>query len=146
MPNTRWRQVLPPLAFSVGLAALRIWRLPDASLGDVGGDLLVLATMNAVGVLMVWRRTELEAGESASWTAAVEARLDAERALGELRTLYGIIPICAHCKRVRTEEGAWEGLERFVRDRTDAEFSHGICPNCLSQHYPDLSADEHPAR
>lgn len=53
-------------------------------------------------------------------------------ALAEVKTLRGILPICANCKRVRTDEGAWEQIESYVRDRTDAEFSHGLCPACAA--------------
>lgn len=66
--------------------------------------------------------------------AAIDER---ERAAAALRTLEGIIPICSYCHEVRTEVGAWEKLDQYVRTRTDADFSHGICPNCLAKHFPD---------
>lgn len=51
-------------------------------------------------------------------------------ALGEVKTLRGILRICANCKRVRTDAGGWENIDSYVRERTDAEFSHGLCPDC----------------
>lgn len=67
-----------------------------------------------------------------------------ERALAEVKTLRGIIPICGHCKRVREDDGFWEQVEAFVAARSDAAFSHGICPECAARHYPglDLSFDD----
>jgi len=61
-----------------------------------------------------------------------------QQALAEVRTLSGLLPICAHCKRIRDDAGGWTRIEEFVGARTDAQFSHGICPDCARQHYPDL--------
>lgn len=55
-----------------------------------------------------------------------------QTALLEVKTLRGILPICATCKRVHTEEGSWEQVESYVRQRTNAEFSHGLCPDCAA--------------
>jgi hypothetical protein len=51
-------------------------------------------------------------------------------ALAEIKTLSGLLPICAWCKRIRDDDGHWTQLEAFVKDRTEAEFTHGICPEC----------------
>jgi integral membrane sensor domain MASE1 len=56
-----------------------------------------------------------------------------EEALHEIRTLRGLIPICAWCKSIRTDEGCWELLETYLRDHTQAEFSHSICPDCAER-------------
>ncbi|HEY6555173.1 MAG TPA: hypothetical protein VI669_17580, partial [Vicinamibacteria bacterium] len=48
----------------------------------------------------------------------------------EIKTLSGLLPICAWCKRIRDDDGRWNQLESFVKDRTEAEFTHGICPEC----------------
>jgi len=54
-------------------------------------------------------------------------------AVAEVRTLQGILPICASCKRIKNEDGGWEAVESYVRDRTNAEFSHGLCPDCATR-------------
>lgn len=54
----------------------------------------------------------------------------------ELKTLQGILPICASCKKIRNDQGAWEQVESYVAARTDAGFSHSICPECLKRLYP----------
>jgi hypothetical protein len=59
-------------------------------------------------------------------------------AIDEVRTLKGYIPICASCKKVRNDEGYWEQIEKYIRDRSEAEFSHGICPDCMEKLYPDF--------
>jgi PAS domain S-box-containing protein len=57
-------------------------------------------------------------------------------ALKEIKTLRGIIPICSHCKKVRNDTGAWDRLDEYIAKKSNAEFSHGICPECAKQLYP----------
>lgn len=73
-------------------------------------------------------------------TKLMEEKQNLERALGEIKTLNGLIPICCHCKKIRNDEGYWQQVEVYVRDHTHADFSHGICPECakaLYQGYKD---------
>jgi len=62
---------------------------------------------------------------------------DLRGALEEVRTLRGIIPICSYCKKIRDDAGSWQQVEAYVSDHTEAAFSHGICPRCLQEHFPD---------
>ena len=134
LPNYLGRQLAPPLMMGIGLIALH--GLPLHLLGvDYTGTLIAFGVFNAVGILVVLRRLQLEADVERLWATQQEARLAAEAALAELRTLRGIIPICAHCKRVRTQVGAWQQLEQYVREHSDADFSHGVCPTCFPVHY-----------
>ena len=59
-------------------------------------------------------------------------------ALSEVKVLEGLLPICAYCKNIRDEKGEWHRIERYVIDRTAAKFTHGICPDCAKERYPDL--------
>ncbi|MBN1935110.1 MAG: PAS domain-containing protein [Anaerolineae bacterium] len=63
-------------------------------------------------------------------------------ALAQVKTLHGLLPICAHCKKIRTEQGNWQQIEVYVRDHSQAEFSHGLCPECARKLYPDIFPDE----
>ncbi|MBI5381691.1 MAG: GAF domain-containing protein [Opitutae bacterium] len=63
---------------------------------------------------------------------------DLARALANVRTLAGFLPICAYCKKVRDDAGYWSQVETFMRQRTDLQFSHSICPSCVQVHFPDL--------
>lgn len=58
--------------------------------------------------------------------------------ISEVKTLRGFLPICSHCKSIRDDRGYWNRLEAYVEEHSDAEFSHGICPECARKHYPDL--------
>src|SRR5690606_14451546 len=53
-----------------------------------------------------------------------------QQALREIKTLHGLIPICAQCKKIRNDDGAWERLESYMSAHTEAEFTHGICSDC----------------
>jgi PAS domain S-box-containing protein len=59
-----------------------------------------------------------------------------KEALGKVRILSGMLPICASCKRVRDDKGYWKQIETYIRDHSDAEFSHSICPECIKKLYP----------
>jgi PAS domain-containing protein len=65
-----------------------------------------------------------------------------QRALAEVRTLGGLLPICSQCKRIRDDEGYWTRLEEYITTHSGAEFTHGICPDCLRTMYPDLAAED----
>ena len=59
-------------------------------------------------------------------------------ALAKIKTLSGLVPICAHCKNIRDDEGYWKQIEDYLLDYSDARFSHGICPECAKKFYPDM--------
>ena len=61
-----------------------------------------------------------------------------ETAMAEIKTLRGILPICANCKKIRDDAGYWNQIESYIRERSEAEFSHSICPDCARELYPDL--------
>ncbi len=67
------------------------------------------------------------------------ARLEAARA--EVRQLRGLIPICMHCHRIRTEGEQWQRLEAYLEAHSDASFSHSLCDECLRTHYPEVAAE-----
>jgi len=58
-------------------------------------------------------------------------------AQSEIKTLSGLLPICASCKKIRNDDGYWEQIESYIRQHSEAEFSHGICPDCARKLYPE---------
>jgi ABC-type amino acid transport substrate-binding protein len=79
------------------------------------------------------RRTEKELGRVVQQLRS---------SLAEIKTLRGILPICAHCKKIRDDKGYWTQVESYVSQRTEAEFTHGLCPDCVKTLYPDLVTPE----
>ena len=59
-----------------------------------------------------------------------------------IRLLEGFIPICANCKKIKNTEDQWEQIEQYITKHSLAQFSHGICPDCARQLYPDLYKDK----
>lgn len=72
----------------------------------------------------------------------ITTNAELQKALNEVKTLRGILPICAYCKKIRTEPETWMAVENYIRQHSDAEFSHGVCPDCLRQHFPEISRGE----
>lgn len=64
-----------------------------------------------------------------------------QKALAEVKTLRGFLPICASCKSVRDDAGYWQKIEKYIESRSDARFTHGLCPGCIDRLYPDLVDD-----
>ena len=68
--------------------------------------------------------------------------LDMKDALSKIKTLSGLLPICSSCKKIRNDDGYWEQVEVYVRDRSNADFSHSLCPDCVKKLYPGLTLME----
>ncbi|MFO7761761.1 MAG: GAF domain-containing protein [Desulfobia sp.] len=68
--------------------------------------------------------------------------LELKKALQEVKTLSGLFPICASCKKIRDDRGYWNQLEQYISEHSDADFSHSICPDCMKKLYPDIDLDE----
>ena len=58
--------------------------------------------------------------------------------LAKIKTLSGMLPICASCKKIRDDKGYWNQIETYLHKHSEAEFSHGICPECAKKLYPDI--------
>jgi hypothetical protein len=65
---------------------------------------------------------------------------DLEEAMANIKTLSGIIPICANCKKIRDDQGYWDQVESYVQKHSLAKFSHGLCPNCISKYFPEYKS------
>jgi len=65
-----------------------------------------------------------------------------QKALSEVKTLRGLIPICSICKSVRDDQGYWNRIESYISEHSEAEFSHSLCPTCAKKHYPEFMDDE----
>jgi CheY-like chemotaxis protein len=68
----------------------------------------------------------------------VQLNRDLKEAIEQIRTMSELLSMCAHCRKIREDDGSWSELESYVRQHTDSEFSHGICPSCAREHYPEV--------
>jgi CheY-like chemotaxis protein len=74
--------------------------------------------------------------------ARVKLHIELLHAKREIKTLKGFLPVCASCKSIRDDSGDWVTLERYLQIHTDVELTHGLCPKCLKDLYPEYSDDE----
>ncbi len=143
------------IAAAITLMALRrLESLVTLLSGEAVPDLLFEVNGLAISVLMLvgmWlirpifvalARSEGQQREMASRLAALsqgqEALIaDLRKALGSIKTLKGMLPICASCKKVRDDEGYWRQIEAYLTEHSEAEFTHGICPECYRKLYPE---------
>lgn len=110
------------------------------------GALGILAGLGLAGGLVRFRlralarrQARLEALVSQR-TAELRDRNQAlSQALASVKQLSGLLPICSHCKKIRDDNGYWNQLEHYISTRSEADFSHGICPDCLRVHHPQFS-------
>lgn len=94
--------------------------------------LCLLGFVALVGAALQWRLARLKASEQ-----ELQRRVDA--ALAKVKTLHGLLPICASCKKVRDDKGYWNQIETYLHEHSDTTFSHGVCPDCIKKLYPELS-------
>ena len=62
-----------------------------------------------------------------------------QKALEEIKTLKGILPLCSHCKKIRDDKGYWNQVDAYIKDHSEADISHSICPECAKKYYPDYN-------
>lgn len=82
-------------------------------------------------------------GEIAERTQVQQERerfiTELQESIGKVRTLSGLLPICSSCKKIRDDKGYWNQIERYITQHSMAEFTHGLCPECIKNLYPDLN-------
>lgn len=118
---------------------------PNYRVGDVRGGLSVsvpLQPFRAHERSVVWQLTLshiilVVAGLSLIFTGYLHIKA----AFIQIRVLSGLLPICASCKDIRDEKGNWHRIEGYVRDHSNADFSHGVCPKCFAKLYPEYVDD-----
>lgn len=118
---TDWTQ---PITATV-VVLPRVWETWWARLSAV------LLLVVGVAGLIRWRTARLARRARQLETAVAEA-------LSSAKILRGLLPICAHCKKVRDDQGYWTRIEDYISRHSEADFSHGFCPDCIEKHYAEL--------
>ncbi len=101
-----------------------------------------------IGLFYIWNRTlAKEIHERKKAEAEKEVLIkNLKMALDEIETLKGILPLCSFCKKIRNDQGYWEQVDVYLQKHSQADISHGICPECMKEHYREiydsLSADK----
>ncbi len=92
----------------------------------------------AVSVIFTMYVRSIQTRRILSETEREQMITDLQETLNEVKVLSGLLPICAKCKKIRDSEGYWQQIEQYIRDRSDAEFSHAVCRDCAKELYPDI--------
>jgi hypothetical protein len=114
----------PAVALAIAVPVFRLMFLvmPNSSPGQMAAVALATAFRGVVIIFL------------ALWFARLA---EFERSLQRrMKVLEGMLPICAFCKNIRNDKGDWERMEAYISRRSEAQFSHGICPTCSDKHYP----------
>jgi len=83
-------------------------------------------------------KVELEALVAQRTQELQDRNQELSTALTNVKQLSGLLPICAHCKKIRDDQGYWNQLEQYISTHSEAGFSHGICPECIEVHFPQF--------
>ncbi|MFZ4620338.1 MAG: PAS domain-containing protein [Bacteroidota bacterium] len=103
---------------------------------EINGEVIRDSTGRPTGMMFV----ERDITERKNIETDRESLLkDLQIALSEVNTLEGVVPICSSCKKIRDEQGIWNILEVYLTKHTDAQFSHGICPDCTTKYHAELT-------
>jgi ligand-binding sensor domain-containing protein len=102
----------------------------------------ILAAAGALGLVVAFYRGRLKAVQKHE--AELARRVEEEMA--RTKILRGLLPICASCKKIRDDKGYWNQIESFIHTHSEAEFSHGICPDCMQRLYPEYASDLLPGK
>lgn len=93
--------------------------------------ILIILTVNAYRKINKHQQTEIDKQQE----VLIEKNSEIEEALTEVKHLSGLLPICASCKKIRNDEGYWQRIESYIMEHSEADFSHGICPDCVQKLY-----------
>jgi ligand-binding sensor domain-containing protein len=119
------------------------WRTAWAyALGLLGGILALTGLLRLRERALARKQRQLEATVAARTRELTERNGQLAEALGSIRQLSGLLPICAHCKKIRDDQGYWNQLENYLSRHSGVGFSHGICPDCAREHFPGLHLRE----
>lgn len=130
---------------NLGMLFLLKNNLPEAETAFI---LLAYTATNLLGLAACWQTHMGRRKQYIEKVLEEKLKSDLQTALDELQALRGIIPICCYCKQIRDDEGFWHQVESYVNKHSGAEFTHGICPDCMKEQLPkvyDQYAREHAA-
>ena len=147
-----------PLANGAEVNAEEVWSFPTGLIGLPdhrrfvllpleGAPLRLLASLDdpafglVLGIISVLAYG-LEASRRRYFEGLLAETVAVEDALAQVKILRGLLPICTRCKSVRDDRGYWNRLEAYIQARSDAKFSHGICPSCHERLYPEYPSED----
>ena len=126
-----------PLLVNVGLASkdyLAQWQRESRNIWIVSVLFGLLTSFLGTLVLRAWNRERAQRMQQLS------------EALNEVKALRGLLPICSGCKKIRDDHGDWNQIEAYIQERSEAQFTHGMCPDCAKDYFPEFFNKPKPPR
>jgi hypothetical protein len=117
---------------SVTMPAAPLLKSQDENIISLSGAYFLIWALGIFGMCAAHNRLRLEESERQ------KAILQLEDAFREVKKLSGLLPICSSCKNIRDDKGYWQQLENYLGEHSEAQFSHGLCPDCAQKLYPEL--------
>jgi hypothetical protein len=147
--HNRFSYTLIACAFYPTVYLAVSWGMYPLGVQDLVRFILYLTLANALGIMMLshlnrsWRKEYIQYLKEQYLNQELRNTVDQLlKTQQEVKVLQGLIPICSHCKKIRDDKGVWNQLEFYIQDHSEATFSHGICPKCAEQLYPDYKLDD----
>lgn len=137
---SRQKQHLNPSTYKLILGSILLTILSELSFTfyiSVYGTSNLIGHLFKIGALYLIYNAAIVNGIKQPYELLKNRQKELQIALDEIQTLKGILPICMHCKKIRDSDGYWEKIEKYISEHSAAEFSHGICEECLTTHYND---------
>jgi len=103
-----------------------------------GGEMWKVLSNRALALFAIWVTAALTLQRKIIEEKREKTISDREKALEDIKILRGLLPICASCKKIRDDQGYWNQIEVYVHKHSEADFSHGICPECARKLYPNF--------
>lgn len=103
-----------------------------------GGEIWKVLSNRGLALFAIWVTAVLSLRQRKLLEERERIVHQREEAMEQIKILRGFLPICASCKKIRDDNGYWNQIEAYIRDHSEAEFSHGICPECAAKLYPDF--------
>jgi hypothetical protein len=122
------------------LANLVLFEIVVLILVPVSPEVVVPYQFFLPGIILVYTLASYLVERASRENFMVSEELRAS--LSQVKKLSGLLPICSSCKKVRDDDGYWSRIEAFISDHSEAQFSHGICPDCAAKLYPEVPYTE----
>jgi len=137
MPTPLRVQVIPTTLYSCAMILIIVLMREPTYRSESVNAVLAICTFSVFGFFCARFLGRTHRLRYLDFVRERDLRAELEESLVTIKRLSGILPICSHCFNIRDEDDTWHRIEGFVQNRSDARFSHTICPTCVVTHYPD---------
>lgn len=119
-------------------AASSVMTIAAFILKPPAGELWKVISNRGLALFAIWVTAILGIQIKISEQKREKALMEKEKALNDARILRGLLPICSSCKKIRDDKGYWNHLEEYIKNHSEADFTHSICPECTKNLYPEF--------